>query len=259
MHTYVIGDIHGCLTELIALLAQLDYRPDEDRLLLAGDLVNRGPDSLAVLRWACKNDVEMVLGNHDLHLLARVVGINPAFPGDQLDELLCAEDLSNLLDWLRSRPLLIDLDSHWLVHAGLHPHWSSEQALELAAKASQRLRDDLGFLAMVLAEHRDQLAFSELTGDDSLAQAARIMCMVRGVLEDGSPVMGLSSDRERGAIHPWYQIGKRSFPTVCCGHDARHGPYSEAGVICVDSACGYGGPLSAYRIEDGNWFRSDRR
>ena len=256
MSTYVIGDIHGCLSELRGLLSHIDYQPEKDQLVLTGDLVNRGPDSLAVLRWACANDIEMVLGNHDLHLLARVQGISPAFPGDQLDELLNADDLPELLDWLRARPFLIDLDTHWVLHAGLHPDWSSEQTDELATKAAERLRSDPGFLKAVLAEHRDQLAFSTLEGDEALAQAARIICMVRGCQSDGSPVMGLPKGAVKASIQPWYLSGKPLERTICFGHDAMRGPYSENGAICVDSACGYGGPLSAYRIEDGGWFQS---
>ncbi len=258
MSTYVVGDVHGCLDELQALLRHIDHRPDRDRLVLTGDLVNRGPDSLSVLRWAWANNVDMVLGNHDLHLLARVQGINPPLPGDRLDELLAAADLDILLDWLRSRPLLIDLGSHWVVHAGLHPEWTPEQTLYLASTAAERLRADPGFLAAVVAESRDDTTFAQLTGDDALAQAARILCMVRGCRAERHPVMMMPPPGapESSVLVPWFRCGPPPARPVCFGHDAAFGARREGNAVCVDSGCGYGGPLSAFWLEGGRWFRS---
>ena len=123
MSTYAIGDIQGCFDAFLRLLDVIGFRTDCDRVWLAGDLVNRGPDSLAVLRWcqAHAGNVVAVLGNHDLHLLARAAGVSGAKRRDSLDELLHAPDRDELLDWLRHKPLLYREGPWTMVHAGLLP------------------------------------------------------------------------------------------------------------------------------------------
>jgi bis(5'-nucleosyl)-tetraphosphatase (symmetrical) len=143
MATYAIGDIHGCYTTLQRLLRRLEYDPRRDRLWLVGDLVNRGPRSRAVLRWAAGLDparVIAVLGNHDLHLLARAEGLASPRRRDTLDGVLGARDRDALLAWLRDRPLL-HREGEWaMVHAGLLPEWTLRRAGELAAEAEAQLR-----------------------------------------------------------------------------------------------------------------------
>src|SRR5690606_30693723 len=123
---YVIGDIQGCMASLERLLALIDFSPPADRLWLTGDLVNRGPRSLDVLRWAYDNQrvITSVLGNHDLHLLARAAGAAPAKKRDTLDDVLAARDAERLLGWLRERPLFYVENRFALVHGGLHPRWT---------------------------------------------------------------------------------------------------------------------------------------
>src|SRR5450432_4875479 len=126
MATYAIGDIQGCMTTLERLLARLALGP-ADRVWLVGDLVNRGPRSLDVLRWAIGmgERAVVVLGNHDLHLLSRAAGASKAKKRDTLDDVLAAPDLGALCDWLRTRPLIHVDAGHVMVHAGLHPRWST--------------------------------------------------------------------------------------------------------------------------------------
>ncbi|MGN6111379.1 MAG: metallophosphoesterase, partial [Kofleriaceae bacterium] len=118
MVRYAIGDIQGCMASLDRLLALIDYSPASDQLWLVGDLVNRGPRSLDVLRWAREHEssVTCVLGNHDLHLLARAAGAGAAKKRDTLDEILAAPDCDRLIEWLRHRPLVHLDDTHLMVH-----------------------------------------------------------------------------------------------------------------------------------------------
>ncbi len=160
MVTYAIGDIQGCARTFAALLDRVNFEPARDELWLTGDLVNRGPRSLAVLRHVVALSGQLagrlvsVLGNHDLHLLARAAGVTHARRGDTLDEILAAPDRDALLHWLRHRPLLhcalpertppdlpesagpasSRIRGHVLVHAGLHPAWSGACAARLAAE-----------------------------------------------------------------------------------------------------------------------------
>jgi bis(5'-nucleosyl)-tetraphosphatase (symmetrical) len=138
---YAIGDIQGCMASLERLLALIDFAPGRDELWLVGDLVNRGPRSLDVLRWAVAHDaaVTCVLGNHDLHLLARVAGAAGAKKRDTLDDVLAARDRGRLVDWLRAQPLFHAEGSLAMVHAGLHPRWTVGEARACAAEIEHEL------------------------------------------------------------------------------------------------------------------------
>ena len=143
MTTYAIGDIQGCAKSLDALLEAIAFDESRDRLWLTGDLVNRGPDSLAVLRRliGMEGNVTTVLGNHDLHLLAAAAGVREAAPEDTLQPVLDAPDAGTLIDWLRHRPLLhYDASrDQALVHAGLPPAWSLQEARVHAAEVERLL------------------------------------------------------------------------------------------------------------------------
>ena len=142
MATYVIGDIHGCFQTFQNLLARIQFTPRQDRLWLVGDLVNRGPRSLEVLRWVRERErqVIVVLGNHDLHLLACAFGVAPPRERDTLGPVLQAEDREDLLEWLRHRPLAHHEGGHLLVHAGLLPQWGLEEALALGRDVAHVLQ-----------------------------------------------------------------------------------------------------------------------
>jgi bis(5'-nucleosyl)-tetraphosphatase (symmetrical) len=146
MATYAIGDVHGCYETLRALLVRSGFSPGRDRLWMVGDLVNRGPRSLEVLRWAADmgDRLVVVLGNHDLYLLARGAGVAERKRRDTLDVVLAAADGPELLAWLRRRPLLHREGDRVLVHAGLFPEWSAERAEQLARETEERLRGGSG-------------------------------------------------------------------------------------------------------------------
>ena len=146
MSTYLIGDVHGCYDELIALLKQVDFTPGQDTLWLTGDLVARGPGSLDVLRYvkSLGDSVRMVLGNHDLHLLAVYAGISRNKPKDRITPLLEAPDADELLNWLRRQPLLqIDEEKKLVMaHAGITPQWDLETAKTCARDTEAVLASD---------------------------------------------------------------------------------------------------------------------
>lgn len=251
MADWVIGDVHGCWETLQRLLERIRWEPERDRLWLIGDLVNRGPRSLAVLRWATRQpQLDAVLGNHDLHLLARAAGSAGARPEDRLDEVLAAEDREHLLEWLRRRPFLRRVKSALLVHAGLLPAWSGDEARSLAGAASRRLPELLPLLA-----RRPRPKWSaEATGDERLAAAVAIFTRLRVVRGDGSPKLGFTAAPESipEGCRPWYQ-GSRTAAEggrVIFGHWAMMGFRREPGAVCVDSGCVYGGRLTALRLDD---------
>ena len=143
MAIYLVGDIQGCYSELKALLKQVAFNQEIDQLYLAGDLVARGPDSLKTLRFikSLGQSAKIVLGNHDLHLLAVYAGIKKVKKKDQLDELLAAHDVDELMNWLAQQPLLqqINNENAYMSHAGISPQWNLQQAITQADFAHQRL------------------------------------------------------------------------------------------------------------------------
>ena len=144
MATYAIGDIQGCFGTFRRLLDRIEFDASRDRVLLVGDLVNRGPQSAEVLRWAMRNEraVRTVLGNHDLHLIARALGAVGRKKRDTLDGVLGARDCDDLVDWLRTRPLVYRENGHMVVHAGILPSWTADYAERLAGEVEEILQSE---------------------------------------------------------------------------------------------------------------------
>lgn len=253
--TYVIGDIHGCFDTLQALWRKLRFDSAKDRLWLVGDLVNRGPRSLAVLRWARELDdllgerLQVVLGNHDLHLLGRYDGYAPPHRRNTLDELLEAPDVDELVAWLARRPLIVREGDLLLVHAGLLPHWTPELAADLARDLEPVLRDP--------ARRRLLLERSRGAPQDprwaSRRAALAAFTGLRTCTADGEPCKfkGPPEDAPPGCS-PWFEVpGRRSAGlTVVFGHWAAMGRRLAPAAIGLDSGCVWGGSLSAVRLED---------
>jgi bis(5'-nucleosyl)-tetraphosphatase (symmetrical) len=257
MSTWVIGDIHGCWLTLERLLRRIGYAAGRDELWLVGDLVNRGPGSLEVLRWAAAQPrLVVVLGNHDLHLLARAAGVAGERPEDRLDELLAAPDRDRLLDWLRSRAFLHRRAEVVMVHAGLLPTWRLEEAVELATTAAERLSGPEWRSFLARFGETPRLKWSPgLTGDARLAAAVTLLTRLRVVRHDGRPKLGFTgppSEAPEGS-RPWFETSAVTGggATVLFGHWAQMGFERSAGAVCLDSGCVYGGSLSALRLEDG--------
>ncbi|MCU0233669.1 MAG: symmetrical bis(5'-nucleosyl)-tetraphosphatase [Thermoanaerobaculales bacterium] len=258
MTTWLIGDVHGCWRTLTLLLERIAWDRERDELWLVGDLVNRGPSSLEVLRWAFANRerLTVVLGNHDLHLLGRAAGIATRKKEDTLDAVLAAPDRDDLVAWLRTRPFVHHFGPWLLVHAGLMPDWSIELTCRLANAASERLAGDgwVDFLARISANRRGSW-HSGLEGDDLLASAAAVFTRMRMVGPDGSARLAYTgAPREAPAgWQPWFERSavKRQGYALLFGHWAMLGLHRDHDLACIDSGCVYGGSLTALRLHDG--------
>ncbi len=254
--TYAIGDVQGCFKTLRRLLDRLELTPGRDRVWLAGDLVNRGPRSLEVLRWAAGlgDDLVAVLGNHDLHLLAVAAGLRKLHRRDTLDEILEAPDRDDLLDWLRRQPV-VHHEGRWLmVHAGLLPAWTAERALELAAELETALRTGDGHAALAALQARPAPAWEDgLTGAPRLAALAAVFTRLRACDEHGELAprfKGVLADVPEG-FRAWFEFPRRHADhDVVFGHWAALGLHVEGDVIGTDSGCVWGGGLTAVRLED---------
>jgi len=259
---YAIGDVQGCFRTLERLLRRIRFDSVKDRLWMAGDLVNRGPRSLEVLRWARSLDSSLVcvLGNHDLHLIGRALGLRRAKRLDTLDEILEAPDQHELLEWLRSRPLLHREGGRLLVHAGLQPGWTVADAETVARALEKRLRGRgakaligslsrrglLGWEEAREGEERDVLALQTLTLMRTCDVDGRLCHEFSGPPEDAPP-----------ACRPWFAIPERraADTQVVCGHWAALGLRQEPHLVALDTGCVWGGPLSAVRLDDGTLFQ----
>jgi bis(5'-nucleosyl)-tetraphosphatase (symmetrical) len=254
--TYAIGDVQGCARSLDKLVEQLCFDAARDRLWFVGDLVNRGPASLEVLRFVrgLGDAAMVVLGNHDLHLLARAAGVRPAEPGDTLDAVLAAPDRELLLDWLLHRPLIHLEDRLVLVHAGLASAWSVATAERLAREAEAALRTQPVATLKLLRGKGEHRWRDDLQGADRLRFILRALTRLRLCDADGGIAAGHKGPPETapsGAI-PWFDVAGRasSAATVVCGHWAALGLRLRDDLVALDSACVWGGCLSAVRLED---------
>ena len=264
MATFAIGDIHGCFRTLQRLVEAIRFDPGRDRLWLVGDLVNRGPRSLEVLRWARKlgDRAVCVLGNHDLKLLACGLGVRSSLNNAQLSSILAAGDREELLAWLRGRPLVHREGGYVLVHAGLLPEWTVDQAVQLGEEVRRRLRGPGGAELLQCLTARDLSAFKEEeSGLSRLATALCAMTQLRTLNPDGSmdhSFVGPLSEMPDSLI-PWFSFpGRRNrSATVLFGHWAALGLHQAPGTAGLDSNCVRGGQLTAMRLEDGRIFQQE--
>jgi bis(5'-nucleosyl)-tetraphosphatase (symmetrical) len=262
MATYAIGDIQGCYSTLRRLLDKIDFDPVRDRLWLVGDLVNRGPQSLAVLRFVkgLGARATTVLGNHDLHLLVVAAGHVRQHSGDTLDSILRASDRDELLDWLRGRKLMHAAGRYAMVHAGLLPQWSIAQALGLAREVEAALqRDDHDeFLRHMYGNKPDRWR-ANLGGIDRLRVITNVFTRLRLCTADGRMEFahkGAPTDTPRG-YKPWFDAPRRRNRSakIIFGHWAALGLYTQANVIGLDTGCVWGRDLTAFRLADGKLYQ----
>ena len=268
MSTYAIGDIQGCYSELQNLLNEINFDERRDELWFAGDLVNKGPKSLQTLRFikALGVNAKITLGNHDLHLLAVAKNIQPLSKKDTIQEILAADDVKELVDWLKSRPLLITDDNlnFTMVHAGLPPQWSLENAKEFAKECE-----------LILQSEKINKLLAEMYGDtpniwvNSLQDYAKqrfiINCFTRirfcnsdGMLDFDTKV---APGKQNTSLIPWYSLPNRKtkdnkiifghWSTVHIGNEKNFKQYN---VYPIDTGCLWGGRLTAMRLEDEKVF-----
>ena len=262
MATYAIGDIQGCYTELQQMLEQTRFDPAQDRLWLVGDLVNRGPGSLEVLRLvkSLGDSAITVLGNHDLHLLAVAEGVAELNCNDTLDAVLSAPDRDELLHWLRNQRLLHAEDGYVLVHAGLLPQWNVAQAESLAREVETALRgtDYAKFLAHMYGNQPGRWD-DELAGYKRLRVITNALTRMRICTESGNMEFRFKGEVERipAGYLPWFDVPSRASrdATVIFGHWSALGLLLRENVIALDTGCLWGGPMSAIRLEDRQLFQ----
>jgi bis(5'-nucleosyl)-tetraphosphatase (symmetrical) len=255
---YAIGDVQGCDAELEALLKSLRFAPDRDRLWFVGDLVNRGPASLEVLRRvrALGDSATVTLGNHDLHLLAVAFGSSRLRSDDTLTQILEAPDRDALLEWLLHRPMLVEhpVLNLCLVHGGLSPQWDLPTARSCARELERSLRSE------------PQKLFKHMYGDqpdrwdDALEGIERLRyivnCFTRLRYVDGQGrlelhVKGAPKKAQRGTLIPWFEAPAARWrgTRVVFGHWSTLGFFQNADVIGLDTGCVWGGSLTALRLD----------
>ena len=261
MATYAIGDVQGCFNSLCNLLDRIAFQPRTDRLWLVGDLVNRGPDSLGVLRLI-KNlglSAQAVLGNHDLFLLAVAEGIAHLRSKDTLGDVLTAPDRDELLPWLRQQPLHHHENGFLMVHAGLLPQWTIEDGVVFAREVEHVLSgpEYRSFLEALFQRPMPQWTVS-LKGTDRLVSITRVLTRLRTCTPAGemSNFSGTPESAPAG-FTSWFRIpGRRSAgTTIITGHWAALGLQLEPDHLAIDSGCVWGKQLTAVRLEDRTVFQ----
>ena len=260
MATWAIGDVQGCAAELEALLDRIGYSPARDRLWFVGDLVNRGPRSLDVLRLVAGlgDSAVVVLGNHDLHLLAAARGAGLRDGDESLAPVLAAPDRGRLLDWLQSRRMLHHDPGlqRLMIHAGLPPQWDLDRARICAAELEQVLQGEAsGAFFEHMYGNQPDLWHDDLSGMDRLRYTVNALTRLRACDASGRMLLKLKGpvDRLPAGAMPWFRVPGRltAGVSVVCGHWSALGYHDADGVLALDTGCVWGGQLSAVRIDGG--------
>ena len=262
MATYAIGDLQGCFHSFQALLKQIQFNPERDRLWFVGDLINRGPGSLDVMRWilAHQSSVVTVLGNHDLHTLVVAEGFVSAHRSDTIQSLLDAPDAPELLGWLRQQPLVHFEHGYLMVHAGLLPDWSVPQALALGHEVQSALqapnyRDFLKHMYGNDPKRWDD----KLTGWDRLRVITNAMTRLRICSADGEMEFKFKGELQNipDGYQPWFELSQRASVNtpIVFGHWSALGLQHKNNVYSLDTGCLWGGHLSAMRLDDKQIFQ----
>jgi len=262
MSIYAIGDIQGCHEELQRLLEAVRFDPAHDRLWFVGDLVNRGPGSLEVLRLvkSLGDSAITVLGNHDLHLLAVAEGIGELHRSDTLDGILNAPDRDELLHWLRHQRLLHAEGGHVLVHAGLLPQWTVDEAQALAREVESALQsDDYAVFLEKMYGNTPHGWDDQLKGYKRLRVIVNAFTRLRICTPQGEMEFrfkGELKDIPPGYL-PWFEAPQRRSrdATVIFGHWSALGLLVRDNLIALDTGCLWGGPMTAIRLEDRRLFQ----
>jgi bis(5'-nucleosyl)-tetraphosphatase (symmetrical) len=262
MSTYAIGDLQGCHAALEKLLERIEFDPARDKIWLVGDLINRGTASAEVLRWAMSlgDALVTVLGNHDLHTLAVAEGFVPLHRSDTIQDILQAPDRDDLLGWLRRQPLAYGENGYLLVHAGLLPQWTAEQALALAGEVQEVLRGDhyRDFFAHMYGNEPRRWC-DDLHGMRRLRLITNAMTRLRFCSTEGEidfSHKGAPGGQPKNLL-PWYDVPGRasSGVTVIFGHWSALGLLQRPNLAALDTGCLWSGELSALRLEDRRLFQ----
>jgi len=261
MATYAIGDIQGCYATFQRLLERIAFDRSRDRLWLVGDLVNRGPRSLETLQWARDHDdcLTVVLGNHDLHLLAAALGVRKLKRLDTLEDILAAKRGGELIDWLRHQPLIHVDGNDVLVHAGLLPEWSVDDACAHARTLESALRNGDGKAVLRALQTPPPGRWrAALKGSERLAFIAAVLTRIRVCRPKGKLHASFTGPLESvpEGYAPWFRAPDRrsSGYRIVFGHWSALGLYLDDGVRALDTGCVWGRTLTALRLDDEQVF-----
>jgi bis(5'-nucleosyl)-tetraphosphatase (symmetrical) len=252
---YAIGDIQGCYEELQTLISRLRFSADRDQIYFVGDLVNRGPASLEALRFvhSLGDNAIVVLGNHDLHLLAVAYGVRRNKKADTLDDVLSAPDRDKLLEWLITRPLAHVHGNDLIVHAGLVPQWSVGKTVALAREVESALRTDPGGLFEHMYGDEPDRWSDDLDREDKLRFTINVLTRLRVCTADGRVDLKWKGrpPPANSPYQPWFDIEDRASreARVIFGHWSALGFVKRNGVVGLDSGCVWGGALTAYDLD----------
>ncbi|MBS3803975.1 MAG: symmetrical bis(5'-nucleosyl)-tetraphosphatase [Oleiphilaceae bacterium] len=257
MTDYAIGDIQGCYDSLRKMLALIEFSPSKDRLWVAGDLVNRGPGSLATLRYieSLESSAVVVLGNHDLHLLAVALGDHKLRKKDTLAEIFAAPDGKKLIEWLRQQTFCVyDPDRNFVMsHAGLPHIWSVEDALRHSREIESVIRGPEAEAFFVnMYGNRPERWHEDLKGLDRWRMITNYFTRMRFIAEDGT--LELETKEAAGSapdgFAPWFEFRREDSVRVIFGHwaslegDTGHSPH-----IGLDTGCVWGGALTVINLD----------
>lgn len=257
MTRYAVGDLQGCLKPLQCLLEQVTFNPKHDQLWLVGDLINRGPDSLATLRflYSIKDSIKVVLGNHDLHFLAIDSGATHARKTDTFEALFAAPDRQQLSDWLRQQPLFYcDPSADYVMsHAGIAPHWTIAQAQRYANEVQQVLQSDqaVEFFKHMYGNNPDNWN-EQLRGWDRLRTITNYFTRMRFCGPKGELDLANKSNQASAGFHPWFKHPARvnQQQNIIFGHwAALEGKADTAHIFALDTGCVWGNTMTLLNLE----------
>lgn len=257
MAHYAIGDLQGCYDELAALLATLGFNHGRDTLWLVGDIVNRGPQSLECLQFvmAHEGSVQIVLGNHDLHLLAVMYGDGRQKKNDTLSDILVHRDAAKMRDWLRHQPLMRQSGRHILAHAGLLPEWTVQAAEAYAEEVQYALMHAPQDYFAQMYGNAPRRWQDGLRGAERLRMITNVFTRMRTLDADGSlnfDYKGTYAGIPAGQ-HAWFDAPNRLHAdcTVVFGHWSALGLHTDSNVCGLDTGCLWGGELTALNLDSG--------
>ena len=258
MATYAIGDIQGCYSQFRNLLDEIDFVPSRDQLVLLGDLVNRGNESLSVVRFAMKHQqsVDVVLGNHDLFMLSVMEEVARIRPTDTFSDVLSAPDREEIHEWLCSRPLAIhDAKLNYLVvHAGIHPKWSLSDTMKYAQEIEIILQSKARKkLLRNMFGNRPRRWSNSLSGWNRIRFILNVLTRMRFISIDGCldfEEVGTRASNQNKLVR-WFDYPNRIEikPTIVFGHWSSLGVFQSPGILAMDSGCCWGRCLSAARLD----------
>ena len=269
MSTYVFGDIQGCFEPFQCLLKEINFNPDKDRVWSVGDIVNRGPNNLETLRWFCehRDNVTMVLGNHDLHLMAVSCGARKPNRQDNLEDILDAPDREQLIEWLHFQPLAHSENGYTMVHAGIPPIWTVEDTLDRAWEVEHALKG-----ARCIDFFKGMYGNDPYVWDSRLRGIKRLRvitnyltrmryCTRKGKLDliskGSQPVQDVIAGKK---VAPWFSHKSKLTreETILFGHWASlKGITDDPKIIALDSGCVWGKTLTAFELETGRRITCD--